>query len=195
MADSAPLTPRLASAVALAAKLHGTDARKGTQIPTLAHLFGVCQLVQQHGGNEDEAVAALLHDTLEDHGDEITADQIEAQFGKRVRNIVQLSSDTPPGFAGGEKAPWLERKQTYLAHARAADPADLRVTVADKVDNLRSIVSDLERIGDELWQRFNAPRDRQIWYYSSAVEAYRTAGFSGPLLDEMARLVAIMEVH
>ncbi len=193
MADTASLSPRLAAALALAAKLHATDARKGTQIPTLAHLLGVCQLVQRHGGDEDEAVAALLHDAVEDHGDEISADEIEAQFGERVRRIVELSSDTGPGYRGGPKRPWIERKESYLAHARTANPADLRVTVADKVDNLRSIVADIERTGDEVWSRFNAPRDRQVWYYAGARDAYRTAGFSGPLLDEMERLLAVIE--
>ncbi len=195
MAEPTSLSPRLADAVALAARLHATDARKSTQIPTLAHLFGVCQLVQQHGGNEDEAVAALLHDTLEDHGDEITASAIEAQFGERVRRIVELSSDTPAGFAGGEKPPWQERKESYLAHARSATSRDLLVTVADKVDNMRSMVADLERIGDEVWKRFNAPRDKQLWYYESALEAYSAAGFSGQLLDEMGRLLAIIQTH
>ncbi len=193
MAEPTPLSPRLAAAVALAARLHATDARKSTQIPTLAHLFGVCQLVQQHGGDEDEAIAALLHDTLEDHGDEITASEIEAQFGARVRRIVELSSDTPAGFAGGEKPPWQERKDAYLAHARSATPDDLLVTVADKVDNMRSMVADLERIGDEVWKRFSAPRDRQLWYYETALDGYRTAGFGGPLLGQMARLLAIIK--
>jgi (p)ppGpp synthase/HD superfamily hydrolase len=187
------LTDRLAEAVALVARLHGRDARKGTRIPTLAHLFGVCALVQQDGGSEDEAFAALLHDALEDHPERISAAELESRFGARVRRIVELSSDTPAGFDGGPKPPWRERKDSYLDHARRADPADLRVTVADKVDNLRAIAGDLTRVGGALWSRFNAPRADQLWYYRSALEAYRAAGFAGPLLVEMERLVVAIE--
>ncbi len=189
------LTDRLARAVALAADVHGTDARKGTPIPVLTHLFAVCLLVQRDGGSEDEAIAALLHDTLEDHPERVTAELLEATFGPRVRHLVEVCTDTAPGVRAGEKEPWPVRKERYLAHARAADPGDLRVTVADKVDNLRAIEADLAVHGDALWTRFNAGPADQLWYYRSALEAYREAGFRGALLDEMARLVEAIRAH
>lgn len=187
--SDATLPPRLAEAVAFAAAVHGRDARKGTSIPVLTHLFAVCLLVQRDGGDEDEAIAALLHDTLEDHPETVTADDLEQRFGPRVRRLVEVCTDTPPDYRGGPKGPWSERKQRYLDHARAADPRDLRVTVADKVDNLRAIHADLAVHGEALWTRFNAGPAQQHWYYRRALEAYVAAGFRGPLLDELRALV------
>jgi (p)ppGpp synthase/HD superfamily hydrolase len=185
-----PLSDRLAAAITLATRLHGRDARKGTEIPVLIHLFAVCLLVQRDGGSEDEAIAALLHDALEDHPEALSADALEAQFGARVRRLVELSSDTPRDYTGGVKQDWRVRKERYLAHARTADPADLRVTIADKIDNLRAILADYAELGEALWTRFNAGRDAQLWYYRATLAAYQEAGYRGRLLDELARLVA-----
>lgn len=186
------LSDRLAAAITLATQLHGRDARKGSNTPVLTHLFAVCLLVQRDGGSEDEAIAALLHDALEDHPEQLSADALEAQFGARVRHLVELSTDTPPGFAGGVKPPWRERKERYLAHARTADPADLRVTIADKIDNLRAILADYAAVGEALWSRFNAGRNEQLWYYRATLEAYRAAGCEGALMSELARLVDLL---
>lgn len=106
-----------------------------------------------------------------------------------MRRLVELCTDTPSDYRGGAKAPWPERKQRYLDHARAVDPGDLRVTVADKVDNLRAIHADLAVHGEALWERFNAGPAQQRWYYRSALEAYVAAGVRGPLLDELRTLV------
>jgi (p)ppGpp synthase/HD superfamily hydrolase len=159
----------------------------------LAHLFAVCGLVQHDGGDEDEAIAALLHDSLEDKPELISAAAIESRFGSRVLQIVRVSTDTPEGYAGGEKPPWRRRKEDYLAHVRRTDPALLRVTVADKVDNLRAVLADHVRLGEALWSRFNAPKADQLWYYRTAAQAYRAAGFSGPLLTELERLVDLLQ--
>ena len=162
-------------------------------MPVLAHLLGVCALVQQDGGDEDEAIAALLHDALEDKPDLLSAAAIEERFGSRVLQIVRVSTDTPEDYAGGEKPPWRRRKEAYLAHVRLTDPALLRVTVADKVDNIRALLADHARVGETLWSRFNAPKADQLWYYLSAAQAYRDAGFTGPLLTELERLVGLLE--
>jgi (p)ppGpp synthase/HD superfamily hydrolase len=183
------ISPRLASAIDLVVKVHGRDARKQSPVPVLAHLLSVCALVQQDGGDEDEAIAALLHDSLEDKPELITARDIEAQFGSRVLQIVRVSTDTPEDYAGGEKPPWRHRKEAYLAHVRRTDPSLLRVTVADKVDNLRALLADYARIGESLWSRFNAPMLDQLWYYRSAGVAYRETGFTSPLLTELEKLV------
>jgi (p)ppGpp synthase/HD superfamily hydrolase len=187
------ISSRLAEAIDLAVQLHGRDSRKQSPVPMVAHLLGVCALVQQDGGDEDEAIAALLHDSLEDKPELISAAAIEERFGRRVLQIVRVSTDTPEGYAGGRKPPWKERKDAYLAHVRQTDPSLLRVTVADKVDNVRSLLADHARMGDALWSRFNAPKADQLWYYRSAALAYREAGFRGPLLNELDRLVGMLE--
>lgn len=187
------LSPRLFEALQLAVQVHGPDARKQSPVPVLAHLLGVCALVQHDGGTEDEAIAALLHDTLEDKPDLVSEADIEARFGPAVRKLVRVATDTPEDYAGGAKPPWRGRKEDYLTHIRTTDPSLLRVTVADKVDNLRALLADYARIGEPLWVRFNAPKADQLWYYRAAADAYRTAGFSGPLLAELERLVGALE--
>lgn len=191
--DVAQLTPRLRAALEYAFLLYRDDARRGSNTPVLAHLLGVCALVQGDGGDEDEAIAALLHDALEDKPERTSRDELGARFGERVLALVATATDTPPEWTGGEKPPWRERKEGYLRRARRAEPGLLRVTIADKVDNLRAMLAEYRRLGERLWERFNAGRDHQVWYYRSALEAYRAAGARGPLLDELARLVRELE--
>ena len=187
------LSVRLFTALQLAFGLHGRDARKACQVPSMAHLLSVCALVQTDGGDEDEAIAALLHDALEDKADNINREDIRAMFGEKVLQIVGISTDTAADFTGGVKAPWEERKRFYLDSVRCADPVLLRVTVADKIDNARAILADHRRIGDEVWGRFNAPREKILWYYTEAVKAYRQAGVNSPLLDDLQILVWEMQ--
>lgn len=187
--------PLLFEALELAVQVHGRDARKQSKVPVLAHLLGVCALVQHHGGTDDEAIAALLHDTLEDKPELVSAEDIEARFGEAVLKYVRVATDTPDGYAGGTKPHWRERKEAYLRHVREADPSLLLVTVADKVDNLRALLADYARHGEPFFDRFNAPKADQVWYYRAAADAYRTAGFSGPLLAEMERLVGALEAE
>ena len=174
-------------------QIHGRDSRKQSPVPVIAHLLGVCALVQHDGGDEDEAIAALLHDVLEDKPDLLSAMAIEERFGNRVLQLVLISTDTPADYAGGDKPPWKLRKDAYLAHVRQIDATLLRVTVADKIDNLRALLADHARHGEALWGRFNAPKEDQLWYYRSVAEAYREAGFSGPLLAELERLVELLQ--
>lgn len=192
MGEESLLTVRLFTALQLAFKLHGRDGRKGCQVPAMAHLLSVCALVQTDGGDEDEAIAALLHDALEDKADIITREDIAQMFGDKVLAIVEISTDTPADFTGGAKPPWQVRKQYYLDRVRHTDPALLRVTVADKIDNARAILADHRRIGEEVWERFNAPREKILWYYTEALNAYRHAGVTSPLLDDLQILVREM---
>jgi (p)ppGpp synthase/HD superfamily hydrolase len=185
-------SPRLDDAFVLAAHLHGDDVRKGTSVPYLAHLLGVCARVLVDGGDEDEAIAALLHDALEDHPEEISRADLAARFGPRVTALVEACTDTPPDWSGGRKPPWRQRKEAYLAHVRSALPDTLRVSLADKVDNARAILADHRAIGDAVWERFSAGRDEQLWYYRELVAAYRVAGVTSPMLDELARVVAAL---
>lgn len=133
------LGSRFDQALGLAFSLHRDDVRKRTEIPYIAHLLGVCDLVLSNGGDEDEAIAALLHDALEDHPDRITREEIDARFGRRLRRIVEDCTDTPPEYRGGAKPAW---RTPYIARTMRADPADLRVSVADKLYNARAILSD-----------------------------------------------------
>ena len=195
MSDKADqITERLYQALQFTFKLHGRDARKASSVPYMAHLLAVCALTQQDGGDEDEAIAALLHDALEDKPDETSREEIGQLFGEKVLKIVELSTDTPAEYRGGVKPRWRERKEYYLAHIRTSNPELLRVTLADKVDNARAIYSDHQRLGEDLWKRFNAGREDQIWYYESAVDAFKTAGVHGPLLEELERLVSQIRV-
>lgn len=130
----------------------------------MAHLFAVCSLVLEDAGTEDEAIAALLHDGPEDQGGEPVLDEIRARFGVEVARIVDGLSDAMPS-AGETKAPWRERKEAYLRHLDEAPPSVVRVSLADKLHNARSILADRRIDGDAVWDRFNAGQGEQAWYY------------------------------
>lgn len=188
------LTPRFAEALQLAYYLHHNQMRKGTGTPYMAHLLSVCSLVMYHGGDENQAIAALLHDALEDASDKITPGRIGEEFGPKVQHIVEFCSDTPPDFRGGDKEPWKVRKERYLAHVRSGGvkPEALLVSVADKVDNASAIVRDLKLVGDLVWERFKVGKDDQLWYYRQLVSAYQIAGVKGPLIHSLEELVRKM---
>jgi (p)ppGpp synthase/HD superfamily hydrolase len=199
---TASLGPRFLRAVELAARCHADHTRKETAIPYLGHLLAVSGLVLQAGGNQEEAVAALLHDLLEDRPKCVTRREIEDSFGSRVLQIVTGCSDGLPEESNESSErdanDWLERKTRYIAHLAEAEPSVLRVSCADKVDNARAIVADLRRHGDDLWERFNATGDEELWYYHGLVEAFRSrrSDFGDDavwLVDELERLVGIMD--
>lgn len=191
--ESPLLTDRFQEALQFAARVHSRDHRKGTTIPYLAHLLGVCALILTDGGSEDEAIAGLLHDTLEDHPEEVQPEELERRFGPRVRSLIEGCTDTPPGYSGGPKPPWRERKEAYLAHLREAPPDALRVPLADKLDNVRAILTDYREIGEEVWSRFSASRADQLWYYRAVVDAFRRANPPGRLLEPFAECVTELE--
>ena len=178
------LTRRFDEAFSYAHELHGEQTRKGTASPYVGHLMGVASIVLDDGGNEDEAIAALLHDAPEDHGGRPRLEEIRSRFGDAVARIVEDCTDsweTP-------KAPWVERKKAYIEHARHLPPASLRVSAADKVHNSYAILRDLRNMGEKVWDRFNAGADDVMSYYESLVRAYRQAG-GGKLVDELERIV------
>ena len=183
------LGSRFLEAMSLTIDLHGKDVRKGTSVPYLAHLLAVCSLVLYDGGSKDEAIAAFLHDALEEKSHLITRQGIASRFGDHVLEIVDVSTDTPKDYAGGPKPPWRERKECYLKNVRETDPVLLRVTIADKVDNARSMLADYDRVGDKLWTRFNASYKEIIWYYTACVEVYEKVGASPTLLKALYPLV------
>lgn len=188
---SAPLlTSRFQHAFALASQIHATQLRKGTTTPYLAHLMSVASLVLENGGDEDTAIAALLHDSVEDSSDgAAVAATIRGQFGDRVTAIVLACSDAV-AVPGQPKAPWRERKDGYIARlADEHDPAVLLVSACDKLHNARSIVADLRTTGSAVWQRFSQQDpEAQLWYYTSLSAIYAGQIPAG-LADELNRVI------
>lgn len=182
---------RLESAFTLAAQLHRSQRRKGGPVPYIAHLMAVAALVAEAGGSEDEVIAALLHDAVEDQGGARTLAKIEELFGEQVAGIVESCSDSVADTTEQkvpQKAPWRQRKEKYLAHlAEASDSARL-VSCADKLHNARSILADFRSHGDAVWEKFKGGHDT-LWYYREVVRAFETYGAPPRLLDELARTV------
>ena len=186
---------RFLEAFAFAVKLHGQDVRKGSQVPYVAHVLGVCALVLYDGGSETEAIAALLHDALEDHPEVVSREMIGERFGADVLAIVAACTDTPSDYKGGPKPPWRQRKEAYLERMRTADPRIVRVALADKLDNARIMLADLKQVGDSLWSRFRVGKEEQLWFYRSAIAAFREAGAVGFLIDALEEVVRRLEEH
>ena len=182
------LTNRFLSAVALAAEVHGEERRTGTEIPYLSHLLVVCGLVLEDGGDEDQAIAAMLHDAVEDGGGQAMLGRIRHGFGPRVAAIVESCSDN---VEGDSAEPWIERKRRYLEHLpRVTDDGVLRVALADKVHNARSIVRDYREEGHALWERFMPRTAReQLWYYGDLLEVFRDRR-PNPLTEDLRRAVS-----
>jgi len=155
------LGPRFLRAFQFAAQKHAGQARKASTIPYIAHLMGVASLVLEAGGDEDVAIAALLHDVVEDCGGAPMLTEIRRRFGSRVAKVVEgcTDADTYP------KPPWRERKEKYIRHLRKADADTHLVSAADKLNNVRSILSDYRQIGEAVWTRFNGGREGTLWYY------------------------------
>jgi (p)ppGpp synthase/HD superfamily hydrolase len=190
MAESTalPLGHRFGEALVYANHLHGTQLRKGTRIPYMSHLMAVASLVLEHGGDEDEAIAALLHDAVEDQGGEPTLAEIRRRFGERVADIVQSCTDADVI----PKPPWRERKVAYIAHLAHATPSALLVSNADKLHNARAILSDYQAIGDDLWTRFNSDREDNLWYYRALADIFFERG-EPSLARELDRVVRELE--
>ncbi|MEM1426197.1 MAG: HD domain-containing protein [Cyanobacteria bacterium P01_H01_bin.130] len=180
------LSNRFSEALVFAEQLHRNQARKGSGAPYMAHLLGVSSLVLEAGGDEDEAIAALLHDAVEDQGGLPTRDRIQDQFGDRVAGIVMACSDST---GTGPKPPWRDRKERYIAHLRTAPPSVRLVSMADKLYNLRSIVRDYRLMGDALWERFRGRRDGTLWYYRTLRDVF---GVEHPLAQEFHRTLTTL---
>jgi (p)ppGpp synthase/HD superfamily hydrolase len=189
MSEDRLLGERFDLALKMAHRYHGDQVRKGVGTPYFGHLLGVASIVVDEGGDEDQAIAALLHDAPEDQGGEETLAEIEREFGGRVAGIVGHLSDT----FEDPKPPWRERKQSYLDRlATEDDDAVLLVSIADKLHNARSILLDLEEHGPSTWDRFKGGRDGSLWYYGSLAAIYDER-FPGVLAHEFRRTVARME--
>ncbi len=178
---------RLAAATAFALDLHAAQERKGSGVPYVAHLMGVGALVLEHGGDEEQAIAGLLHDAIEDVGVEQEA-IIRDRFGPRVARIVRActDADTTP------KPPWRALKEAYLAHLRDAAADALLVSACDKLYNARAIVTDLRTHGAAVFDRFAGGRDGVLWYYAALADAF-AARIPGPLAADLRAAVQDMQ--
>lgn len=165
-------------------KLHAEQTRKGSDIPYINHLMGVAALVGEAGGTEEQVIAALLHDAVEDQGGAPVLKKIRKRFGDTVAAIVEACTDTDVT----PKPPWRERKEAYIAHlAHAPEPA-LLVSAADKLYNCRTIITDVRAHGRRAFERFKAGREGVLWYYAALVEAFIRRGRT-PIVDELERCV------
>lgn len=182
------LSTRFADALVFAARLHAHQKRKGSNVPYISHLLAVSAIVLEYGGNEDEAIAALLHDAVEDQGGAITRQAILERFGPTVAEIVDGCSeiDVIP------KPPWRARKEAYIASLHNAPPAILLVSSADKLHNMRSILADYRVIGAEVWQRFKTGQEGTLWYYHTLLEVYKARDFN-PLIAELERTINTLD--
>jgi GTP pyrophosphokinase len=162
------LGPRFSAALACASEIHGGQLRKGTSIPYISHLLAVAALVIEAGGDEDVAIAALLHDAVEDQGGRPMLERIRARFGADVADIVEACTDADVF----PKPPWRQRKEAYIAAIPYKSPRALLVSMADKLHNVETILNDYRQIGEGLWGRFNAGREDQLWYYRALADAF-----------------------
>jgi (p)ppGpp synthase/HD superfamily hydrolase len=183
------LTERISEALALAVQAHEKQVRKGTSIPYVAHPMGVASIALEFGADEDQAIAALLHDVLEDGGPKY-GPVIKERFGERVLAIVDGCTDGLPD-ATGKKADWGERKRAYLEHLLQASDDVLIVSGSDKLHNARAIVSDLLEIGPDVFSRFTAGRDGTLWYYRTLAEIFERRG--APMAAMLTAEVVQME--
>ncbi|TAF07552.1 MAG: bifunctional (p)ppGpp synthetase/guanosine-3',5'-bis(diphosphate) 3'-pyrophosphohydrolase [Nostocales cyanobacterium] len=182
------LSEKFTQALTYAHQLHATQKRKASGIPYISHLLGVASIALEYGANEDEAIAALLHDAIEDQGGAATRAEIRHRFGDNVTAIVDgcTDADTTP------KPPWKQRKEAYITHISTASTSVLLVSASDKLHNARSILKDYRIIGDGVWQRFQGGKNGTLWYYRALADAFQKNQVT-PLVAELERVVTELE--
>ena len=182
------LGSRFDQALLYAGRLHRKQRRKGGDVPYVAHLLAAASLALDHGGDEDEAIAALLHDAVEDQGGAGVREEIQQRFGARVAEIVDGCTDTDIT----PKPPWEQRKRAFLSRLESASESVRLVCAADKLHNARSTLSDYRRLGDELWSRFRGGKQGTLWYYRALADVLLQGG-TNPLVEELSRTVSELE--
>ena len=183
------LTHEFDKALLHAARVHAGQLRKKTEIPYLAHPLGVASIALEYGATETEAIAALLHDAVEDGGGRPEYESILQEFGAEVAEIVDGCTDTYED----PKPPWKIRKEEYIGRLRKESQCVCLVSVSDKLHNARAILKDFRRIGDEVFERFEGKKADTLWYYRELVEVFREKGFHEELVKELDRVVSEIE--
>jgi (p)ppGpp synthase/HD superfamily hydrolase len=181
------MTTRFDQALAYASEVHRDQVRKGSGIPYISHVLGVASIAMEYGADEDEAIGALLHDAAEDGGGEARLAEIRARFGDEVGDIVLGCSDSLVEDPD-EKLPWRERKEAYLAHVDSASAPVCLVSAADKIHNVRAIMRDYARHGEEVWERFQGGREGTRWYYREVADALALR-YRAPITRDLQALV------
>ncbi len=174
---------KFTEALCLAAELHASQRRKSTGVPYVSHVLAVASIVIEYGGNEDEAIAALLHDAAEDCGGEAMLERIAREFGANVAAIVLGCSDTTLS----PKPPWRARKEQYLRHLQTASRSVQLVAIADKLHNLRSTLREYAAQGETFWSHFRSGHDGMLWYFGELVGVFRNSAVPRQLVQEFER--------
>jgi (p)ppGpp synthase/HD superfamily hydrolase len=182
------LGPRLQRAFRYAAEKHAGQTRKQTAVPYLSHLMAVASLVLEAGGDEDMAIAALLHDVVEDCGGMPRLREVRKQFGPRVAKIVEGCTDS----FSESKREWIERKKNYLLEVKHADAETRLVSASDKLHNVRTILADYRRDGEAIWERFTGKKEGTLWYYRALSDEYQRRG-ANRITPELEIAVAELE--
>lgn len=184
MSKKVKLGSRFEEALIFATRMHADQTRKQSDVPYIAHLLGVASLVLEDGGDEDEAIAALLHDAVEDQGGVRILEEIRTRFGDKVARIVEFCTDayTQP------KAAWRNRKETYLASIEFGDTSAWRVALADKVYNAKTTLRDVLKDGDRAWTKFNGGKEGTLWYYQELLKKFSKV-YRGELFEEYKEVV------
>jgi (p)ppGpp synthase/HD superfamily hydrolase len=181
------LSTRFDHALSYTSMIHRIQVRKGSGIPYISHLLGVASITLEFGGNEDQAIAALLHDAAEDQGGEVRLNDIRITFGEAVEKIVRDCSDSlgekKPANEGDRKVEWRLRKEAYLSTLPKKPASSLLVSLADKTHNSEAIVTDVHRSGPSVWGRFTGGQDGTIWYYQELLKF-----FAAKLPEHVSRL-------
>src|SRR6516162_2847976 len=180
---------RFEQALLFAHRQHAGQLRKGTPAPYISHLLGVAGLVLEAGGDEDLAIAALLHDVVEDCGGAPMLEEIRRRFGERVAHVVEGCTDT----CLDPKPPWRHRKENYVRHLRGADADTHLVSAADKLHNARHILADYHQDGYLIWTRFHGRQKGTLWYYRALLKEFRRRK-PNRLVNELERVVSQLEI-
>lgn len=165
--NSVVLSDIFADALTFSLSLHRHQARKVRPVPYMAHLMSVAALVLEAGGSEDEAIAALLHDAVEDQGGEPTRRAIYHHYGTAIGILVDACTEPPR-----QTLSWREHKLAYLQQVQQT-PAVERIVLADKLHNLRSLVVNLRAEGDQIWATFSGQQDDYLWFYQALLDGYQ----------------------
>jgi (p)ppGpp synthase/HD superfamily hydrolase len=188
------LSDRFDEAFLLASRLHARQRRKGSDTPYVAHLLAVTALVLEHGGTEDEAIAAILHDAVEDQGGQATLEKIRSRFGHEIAATVAGLTDTDEIH----KPSWRPRKERYIAHLRTAPYSVRLIAAADKLHNVRSVLNEYRVLGEAVWDKFTGGREGTLWFYAAVLATLQDAARPeetrlNALIAELSEVVAVLE--
>ena len=187
------LSPLFYRAINHVTDLHNGQVRKGSDTPYVSHLFGVASIVLDFGGDEEQAIAALFHDAIEDQGNKITLDEIEETYGARVRKIVSECTEVE-GQEGVAKPPWKDRKDAYIAAMTKKSEDTLLVACADKLHNLLSMAEDYKALGEELWSKFKGGKDGTFWFNEKLSDIFNDR-LDNPIAAEYAKRLVKFKQH